>query len=171
MHGHEHHHYNSKTCWRTFSSDVLERLHQRILITKDELSHFGSAVIIPDQTAESLRQGLVQTIAPIISGEGGEVKVDPAPGFQSLTQNQDNDIILQNLKLKIVVGDPLNQNKNPVAEALKRELLALSVHNSPIDQAILSLATHNLNMRIRAGGLSANEVNSQGHVDRKALEH
>ena len=78
---------------------------------------------------------------------------------------------MQNLKLKIVVGDPLNQNKNPVAEALKRELLALSVHDSPIDQAILSLATHNLNMRIRAGGLSANEVNSQGHVDRKALEH
>ena len=146
---------------RSFSSDVLERSTQRILITKDELSHFALAVLIPDQTAESLRQGLVQTIAPIISSEGAQVKVDPAPGFQSIAKNQQDDIILKNLNLKVVLGDALNTNKNPIAESaiaeLKRELLTLAVHDRPIDQAILSLATHNLNMRVRAGGLSANE--------------
>ena len=145
----------------SFSSDVLERLSQKILITKDELSHFATAVLIEDQTAENLRQGLIQSIAPYISETGAKVRVDSAPGFNSIAQQQDEDEIFKRLKLKVELGDPLNSNKNPNAEAaiaeLKRELLNLGHSNCPIDQAALSLATHNMNTRVRAGGKTASE--------------
>ena len=63
--------------------------------------------------------------------------------------------------MKIDLGDPLNPNKNPLGEAaiaeLKRELLALAAHDTPLDQALLSLAVKNLNSRKRAGGQSAME--------------
>ena len=98
----------------SFCSDVVERLTQKILITKDELSHFASATLIQDQTAESLRQGLIQTIAPLISKQGATVRVDPAPGFQSIAKDQENDIILKKMNLKLVIGDHLNPNKNPI---------------------------------------------------------
>ena len=144
-----------------FSSDVLERQTQKILITKDELTHFAAAVILEDQTSESLRQGLIQTISPIISGARAVVRVDPAPGFQTIALNQSDDVVLTGLKLKVELGDSLNMNKNPIAEAgigeLKTELLALAQQDAMIDQATLSLAVRNLNMRIRAGGLSACE--------------
>ena len=145
----------------SFCSDVLERLNQRILLSKDELSHFSAAVLLEDQTAETLRQGLIQTISPYISKSGAKVRVDPAPGFHSLSQNQKDDVILQQLKLRIEVGDALNVNKNPTGESaiaeLKRELLNLGMADRTLDQATLSLATHIMNSRVRAGGKTASE--------------
>ena len=165
----------------SFCADVVERCNQRILLSKDELSHFAAGVLLPDQTSETLRQGLVQNVAPYISETGAKIRVDNAPGFASLAQNQDSDIILKRLNLKIELGDPFNKNKNPVGEAavaeLKRELLNLGTSDTPIDQAMLSLAVHNMNTRIRAGGKSASErmmardvlTNQQLHVTDKNL--
>ena len=93
---------------------------------------------------------------------GGEIKLDSAPAFQSLSKSQENDPIFSTLKLKLILGEPLNKNNNPAAEAtigeLKRELLNLSNSNQPLSQAILSLATRNLNNRVRANGRSALET-------------
>ena len=144
-----------------FSSDILERQQQKIMLTKEDLTHYATAVLLPDQTASSLRQGLVQTIAPLINSRGGKVRVDNAPGFQSIAASQDTDAILTSLKLKIDLGDALNPNRNPIAEAgiseLKRELLKLAAQDAPLDQALLSLAVKNLNNRVRNGGQSASE--------------
>ena len=144
-----------------FSSDILERHQQRIMLTKEDLTHYATAVILPDQTVSSLRQGLVQTIAPLINSRGGKVRTDNAPGFQSIAASQDTDVILTSLKLKIDLGDALNPNRNPIAEAgiseLKRELLKLTAQDAPLDQALLSLAVKNLNNRVRSGGQSASE--------------
>ena len=75
----------------SFSYDVLERHLQRIMLTKEDLTHYASAVLLPDQTAMSLRQGLVQTIAPLAHPDGAKVRVDNAPGFQSIIANQDTE--------------------------------------------------------------------------------
>ena len=145
----------------SFSADVLERSNQKILIVKEDLTHFASSTLIEDQTSATLRQGLIQNITPYISETGAKVRVDAGPGFVSIAQNQESDEVLKRLNLRIEVGDPLNVNKNPTAEAaigeLKRELLNLGSSNSPIDQALLSLATHNMNTRVRAGGKTASE--------------
>ena len=145
----------------SFCADVLERCNQNILLTKDELSHFATAVLLPDQTSQNLRQGLIQTVTPYVSETGAKIRVDAAPGFASIAKNQGNDVIFSRLKLKLELGDALNKNKNPVSEAgigeLKKELLNLGASDSPVDQALLSLATHNMNTRIRAGGKSASE--------------
>ena len=145
----------------SFCADVLERCNQNILLTKDELSHFVAAVLLPDQTSQNLRQGLIQTITQYVSETGAKIRVDAAPGFASIAKNQDDDVIFTRLKLRLELGDALNKNKNPVCEAgigeLKKELLNLGASDSPIDQALLSLATHNMNTRIRAGEKSASE--------------
>ena len=144
-----------------FSSDVLERQSQCIFVTKDNLSHFAAAVIIPDQTTASLRQGIVQTTSPMISSQGAKVRVDAAPGFKSLAASQEHDTVMKQLNLKIEIGDSLNRNKNPVGEAaiaeVKRELLALAAPEAPIDQALLSLAVRNLNNRVRSDNKTAAE--------------
>ena len=75
----------------SFSYDVLERHLQRIMLTKEDLTHYASAVLLPDQTAMSLRQGLVQTIAPLAHPDGAKVREDNAPGFQSIIANQDTE--------------------------------------------------------------------------------
>ena len=147
---------------RKFTADVLERSGQCLFICKEILSQFTSAVIIPDQTALSMKEAIVQTIAPYISLEGAELKVDAASSFQSLEKTQDTDPVFKDLKLKLVVGQPLNVNKNPSGEStvaeVKRELLNLANHNSPITQATLSLATRSLNNRVRSSGRSAKEM-------------
>ena len=147
---------------RKFTADVLERNNQCLFICKEILSQFTSAVIIPDQTAASMKEAIVQTVAPYISLEGAELKLDAASAFQSLEKNQDTDPVLKDLKLKLIIGHPLNVNKNPSGEStvaeIKRELLHLANHNSPITQATLSLAARNLNNRVRSSGRSAKEM-------------
>ena len=60
---------------------------------------------------------------------------------QSIAASQDTDVILTSLKLKIDLGDALNPNRNPIAEAgiseLKRELLKLAAQDAPMDQGSL----------------------------------
>lgn len=146
----------------SFAADVLERSNQCVFICKEIFTQFTSAVIIPDQTANSMREALVQTVAPLISLQGAQVRVDCASAFQSLAKTQKDDPILKALGLSICLGNSLNVNKNPSAEStvgeVKRELLHLSQINQPISQATLSLAVHNLNNRVRAEGKSAREL-------------
>ena len=80
-----------------FAADVLERNNQNIFICKEILSQFVSAVIIQDQTAKSLKEAIVQTVSPLANISGAEIKLDCAPGFQSLSKAQRSDPILQNL--------------------------------------------------------------------------
>ena len=147
---------------RRFTADVLERSNQFLFICKEILSQFTTAVLIPDQTAQSMREAIIQTVAPYISMDGAELKVDAASSFQSLENSQKNDPIFKDLNLKLTLGQPLNINKNPSGEStvaeVKRELLHLAQINTPISQATLSLAVRNLNNRVRASGRSAKEM-------------
>ena len=56
---------------REFASDVMRRNKQNILVTRDTLSSFTSAKIVPDETAPSLRTACT-------------IRVDRATGLQAL---------------------------------------------------------------------------------------
>ena len=72
--------------------------------------------------------------------------------------------ILLNL-VKIELGRVKNVNKNPVAEKAVRELECEIVHQQPTGgtatQLVLSVATANLNTRVRNKGFSARELWTQ----------
>ena len=147
---------------QTNASDVIERNCQLVFLTKEIFSQHVSATIIQDQTTTSLRDALISTITPLISIKGATVRLDSAPGFQSLHKNQSNDPVMKALKLKAVLGNPLNVNKNPSAESsvgeLKKEFLNIVSANQQLDPSLLAWAVRNLNTRIRSSGKSALEI-------------
>ena len=143
----------------SFSADVLERTSQSIFVCKEEMSQYVLARLVEDQTATSLRHAIIDTTSHLINMSGGKIRLDSAPGFQSLAKSQNNDPILQQLNLKIDLGHPLNKNQNPSGEStigeLKRELLNIVGKDDQVTISTLALATRNLNQRIRSNKKSA----------------
>ena len=84
-----------------FAADVIERETQAIYICKEILTQHVTAILIPDQTTNSLRQAIVQSVAPYVNISGAEIRVDPAPAFQSLEKSQLNDPIFKALNIKL----------------------------------------------------------------------
>jgi hypothetical protein len=93
-----------------------------------------------------------------ISGPCAVIRVDPAPGFASLS----NDEELRRHRITVEIGRVKNVNKKPVAEKciaeLGDELLRVSPEGGTVSLVTLAIATANLNTRIRDRGLSAREM-------------
>ena len=144
-----------------FSADVLERVGQAIFVCKEELTQHVTSMIIEDQTTKSLRDAVISTPVPLVNISGGKIRLDSAPGHQSLANNQARDPVLQQLKLKVELSQPLNKNGNPQAEnaigELKREILNIVSKDDPLSPSTLALATRTryLNNRIRSNNRSA----------------
>ena len=144
----------------TFAIDVLRRHKQFILILRDTFSSFTVSQFIESERHDHIREGIIMLISNLRPSIQSPVtiRVDTAPGLQSLK----NDIILGKLNIHLDFGRIKNQNKNPVAEKCVRELgneiLQLNPDGGPITPTVLSIATSNLNMRIRNRGLSAWEI-------------
>ena len=89
------------------------------------------------------------------------IRVDPAPGFMALR----NDETLKSLRLSLEVGRVKNPNKNPVVEKaileLKEEPLKQEPTSGPVSQLGLVIAVARLNSCIRYSGLSARELWTQ----------
>ena len=85
-------------------------------------------------------------------------RVDPAPGFVSLS----NDEELRRHKITVEIGRVKNVNKNPVAEKciaeLSDELLHVSPEGGAVSPVTLVIATANMNTRICDRCLSAREM-------------
>ena len=96
-----------------------------------------------------------------LDGPPAVIRTDPAPGFAALA----NDAVLAKYRLTIELGRVKNVNKNPVAEKAVRELECELLHQQPtggtVTQLVLSVATANLNTRIRNKGFSARELWTQ----------
>ena len=146
-----------------FAADVIERQHQRILVLKENLSSYVRARLIQNQTADSLRTALLSMLIDIIPDSGTEIRVDAAPGFQTLcTESKTPGTTLHNLKIKISIGRIMNKNKNPTAEIanqeLQKEILKINKGSTAISETDLLMALRNMNSRIRNHGYSAKEV-------------
>ena len=87
-----------------FALDVIERESQKILVLRECLSQFTRATIIPNQTAETIRQALIQLIADLLPDTGAEVRADGATSLQSLAkESSEAGSQLSQLKIKIVL--------------------------------------------------------------------
>ena len=145
------------------AADVIERASQKILIVRDELTQFIRGTIIPNQTADTLRQALLNLTLDIIPESGTVIRVDGATSFQALArESATNNSLLCKLKIKIEIGRLINKNKNPVAEnAVKevlKEILRYTTSKRPITTTELHIVLKNVNSRIRSNGLSPTEM-------------
>lgn len=141
-----------------FSSDVLRRERQFILVTRDAFSAYTTAVIIANEKSDTLRSALLETTAPLRSATGAVIRVDAATGVQALV----NDRILASYNLTLEIGRFKNINKNPVAERaiqeLEKELKKRFPQGGQITSSDLAETLHVLNSRIRSNGISAREI-------------
>ena len=91
------------------------------------------------------------------------IRVDPAPGFMALR----NDETLKSLRLSLEMGRVKNPNKNPVVEKaileLQEELLKQEPTSGLVSQLVLVIAVARLAFAIqvcRLGNYGLNEVSS-----------
>lgn len=144
----------------SFAADVIKRNRQLILVVRENASSFTTSCIIEDERRDSLRSGLLRLCLELcpLSGPHAVIRVDPAPGFASLV----NDDQLRHHRISVEIGRTKNPNKNPVAEKciaeLSDEFLRICPEGGAVTPLTLAIATANLNTRVRARGLSAREI-------------
>lgn len=144
----------------SFAADVIKRNRQLILVVRETTSSFTTSCIIEDERRDTLRAALLRLSLEScpLSGPYAVIRVDPAPGFASLV----NDDELRRHRISIEIGRTKNTNKNPVAEKciaeLSDELLRICPEGGAVTPLSLAIATANLNTRIRDRGLSAREI-------------
>ena len=121
------------------------------------------ATLIPDQTADTLRQALMSLILDIAPSSGATIRVDGATAFQALAKESNTEgTVLHQHNIIIEVGRLINENKNPVAEngvkEVLKEILRRTNSKGPISPTDLSVVIKNINSRVRANGLSSSEI-------------
>ena len=146
-----------------FSLDIIERNKQKVLGVREDLTKYTILKIIPDQTADTLREAILSSVLPLMSHQGAIIRTDSAPAMQTLHQESQNPSSLLGLKgIKIELGQTLNPNKNPRAEnlmkELQKEILRLDPKGNPVTETILTICQKNINDRVRHNKLSASEM-------------
>ena len=146
-----------------FAADVIEREGQKILVVKEKLSQYVRARLIPNQTADTLRQEVISLTVDLIPDNGAVVRVDGATAFQALERESlTNGTLLNKMGLKVEVGRLLNKNKNPTVEIankeIEKEILRLKETKGRVTATELDLVMRNVNNRVRYHGLSSREI-------------
>ena len=140
-----------------FAADVIRRTRQKILLVRDVFSSFTCASIIPDETGDVLRSNLL-TLTAFFRSDSCTIRVDNAPGFQKLRQ----DDLLTKHGITLDFGLTKNPNKNAVADKaiqeFEDEILRVDPSGAPISETTLTKALQSINLRIRNRGLSAREI-------------
>merc|ERR1711942_301260 len=67
-----------------FAADVIKKDGQLIFLCREKLSQFTFTRLIPDETADSLRDSLVMAVLELMPDVGTTVQVDCAPWLQAL---------------------------------------------------------------------------------------
>ena len=144
-----------------FSADVLVSDNQKIFICREKLSQYTFSKIIDDESTETLRDAIVESVIQTMPSSGATIRLDPAPAHQSLAKLQD-DNLLSKFNIKIELGRTHNQNKNPIAEnaikEFRKERLRLNKQGGPISEIDRIIITKNMNQRIRNRGLASKEI-------------
>jgi len=144
----------------SFSTDIIKREKLNIMVVREYITSFTSTTLIPDESHQSLREGLIQLTLPLLplGGPSAVVRADNATGFQRL----ENDPILSKHNISLEFGRRKNINKNPIAERavqeMEEEISKLEPGGRAIDSTTLSVATCNLNSKLRNRGLSSREM-------------
>ena len=147
----------------SFSADVLRGNGQFIMVLRESVSSFTDAMIMQDERAVTLREGLITLASRLRSplGHHALIRTDPASSLRALVK----DDRLKACNMTIELGDEKNINKNPIAEKaiaeLRAELVRLQPLGGRIVPMVLAQAVSSLNSRIRHSKLSAYEIWTQ----------
>ena len=141
-----------------FNADVMQEAQQKILLIRENLTSFTDAMLIKNETKESLRDALLLLSIKMRSNEPIIIRVDAHSTLKALVE--DKDLKSENVQLEI--GSPKNVNKNAVAERaikeLRQELVRLTPAGGKVSAVALAKAVTNLNSRIRHTGCSSKEL-------------
>ena len=144
----------------SFAADVMKRNKQLVLVVRETVTSFTVCRLIDNEQADTLRSVLMCLCTELrpMDGPRAVIRVDPAPGFIALK----DDELLAGQNIQLEVGRIKNPNKNPVAEKaigeLEQEILKQDPVGGPVTPLTLALAAARLNSRIRGRGLSAREM-------------
>ena len=147
----------------SYAADIIKRERQLILVLSECVTSYTACCFVTDERRDTIRDSLINLCIGLrpLDGPPAVIRTDPAPGFAALA----NDAVLAKYRLTIELGRVKNVNKNPVAEKAVRELECELLHQQPtggtVTQLVLSVATANLNTRIRNKGFSARELWTQ----------
>ncbi len=142
-----------------FTSDIIKRSTQNILVLSEEVTKFTKATLIESERQRDICQGLKELILPLhpACSPVATLKLDPAPAMRSLFKSQ----ALQDININIVLGEPKNRNKmatiDKQIQELENEFTRLVPLNSQLSRSDISCAVSSLNSRIRSCGLSSYE--------------
>ena len=146
-----------------FAADVLKRNCQLVCVLQEAVKSYTTACVISNEKRETLREALLRLVMELhpLDGPPAVIRVDPAPGFIALR----DDETLGKFRIVLEIGRVKNKNKNPVAEKaiaeLEDELLRQEPGGGPVTDFTLSVAVARLNSPIRFTGLSARELWTQ----------
>ena len=146
-----------------FSTDVLERCQQRLLVTVEDASHYTMVELMDDQKADTIRPAILAQVLPLIPMSGAVVRCDNGPSFQTLKLEADKEgSVWKRLGIKWETGATYNVNKNPICEnkikELEKEILRFKGHGGPVTRLELVQIVSILNNRIRHHSKTAKEV-------------
>ena len=115
---------------------------------------YTASCLIDDERRDTLRDSLVKLCIGLrpLDGPHAVIRTDPAPGFAALVK----DALLSTYRLTVELGFA----EKAVCE-LEHELLHQQPTGGAVTQLVLSIATANLNTRIRNRGFSARELWTQ----------
>ena len=154
-----------ETFGTAFSADVLVSDNQKVFISREKLTQYTYSRIITDETADTLRECILDSVLGLIPPSGATVQVDAAPGLQSIANSLStlkSDDLLKQFSITLDIGRIHNPNKNPIAEnaikEFRKERLRLNPRGGPISEQDRIIITSNLNSRIRNRGYSSKEM-------------
>ena len=143
-----------------YSTDVVNRFSQVILLIREDITSYTVGAIIKDEKAVTLRDGILLLMSQLRSQHGPQaiIRTDPASSLRSLV----NDETLGKFNLQIILGDEKNINKNPIAESSVRELHSQLKRLQPlggkVHEGMLAHAISNMNSLIRNNNHTATEA-------------
>ena len=149
-----------ETIGASFAGDVIRRSKQLILVIRETVTSFTSAVLLPSERHDDLRDGILLLCLSLrpLNGPPAVLRTDNAPGFHPLI----DDSILNSYGISIELGRTKNPNKNPVIDRciqeLETELKHLAPTGNPVSPTQLSIAVSSLNTRFCHYGVSALEM-------------
>ena len=153
-----------------FAADVMVR-GGKFLILREVLTSHTSSMKVANEKGDTLKEALLVLLSNHKSRKKISIRSDNQTGFASLV----NDKLLTKLNIEIILGDPKNINKNPVAERAIREIedeiIKIQSADKEITPAVLAQATMTVNNKLRYLGYSSNELyTNTNHFTGEKLE-
>ena len=145
------------------SCDVIERNRQKIFVMTENLSGWTRLRLIENQTADTLRQAVLETTLDMISEAGTTIRTDNHQSFVSLKMEAEKPSSdLHKFRISIDLGRINCPNKNTIVERTNREVhkevLRGFAEKEFLTKTDLVMLERQVNSRQKSFNLSPKEV-------------